>query len=129
MAQSLTVTTSAFATNTSVGGFVWTLPAPNFSSMTLSGNGFTAGQQTIGTTAEDLTYLDIAAASVGWLFMRNLDATNYVQWGYDDAATFRPVGRLAINEPWTCLRVDASVQIMLKANTASCKVEYYLLQT
>lgn len=130
MTQTLTVGSQASTTNSATGGFIFTLPSTAFGAITLAGTGFKAGLQSVGfAAAEDLDYGDVAAANAGWLFMRNNDATNYVQWGLDNAATIRVVGRLKPGEPWTVLRVEPSAVIMLQANTAACLVEYYLLQT
>lgn len=130
MAQTLIVNSQANSTNSTTGGFVFVLPSPNFAAMTLAGTGFKAGLQSIGSGAEEnLDYGDVAAASAGWLFMRNTDPTNFVSWGMSDAGTMKAVGTLKAGEPWTQLRVKASVNVRLQADTAACLVEYYLLQT
>lgn len=125
----LTVTSSATLQPTANGGFGFTLPQPQLSPMTLVGSGFKAGMQLIGFAAEEnLDYGDIASADAGWLFMRNLDATNPVSWGMSDAGTMKAVGTMKAGEPWTSFRVKASVDVRLQATTANCLVEYYFIK-
>lgn len=123
-------TVSAATQNSTTGGFVFVLPQPNFAPVTLAGTGFKAGLQSIGFAAEEnLDYGDVSAANAGWLFIRNIDATNYVDWGMSDGGTMKAVARLKPGEPWQCIRIQPSAQVRLQANTAACLVEYYLLQT
>ena len=129
MASTLRTTTTANTINTTTGGFVFTLPAPSFSDITLAGTGFKAGLQSVGTSEENLDYGDVSAANAGWLYMRNIDTTNYVDWGMSDGGTMKAVARLKPGEPWQCIRIQPSAQVRLQANTAACLVEYYLLQT
>lgn len=126
----LNISVGANTSGQSTGAFVFTLPSTTFAQVTLTGTGFKAGLQSVGfAAAEDLDYGDVSAANAGWLFMRNNDTTNYVQWGLNHSGTIRVVGRMKPGEPWTAIRVEPSAQIMLQANTAACLVEYYLLQT
>ena len=129
MALTLDLNTQARVSNTTTGGFIFTLPSVTFTSITQTGTGFKAGLQSVGTSEENLDYGDVSAANAGWLFMRNIDATNYVDWGMSDGGTMKAVARLKPGEPWQCIRVQASAQVRLQANTAACLVEYYLLQT
>jgi hypothetical protein len=46
--------------------------------------GADGGVQTIGTSEEDLTPVDIATN--GWLILKNLDTTNFVTYGPKSAA-------------------------------------------
>lgn len=74
-----------------------------------------------GTTI-DLSGLD----TLGWLYLRNLDASddpNYVTWGVNDGGTLVPVGRLSPGEDaW--LRLDPTVTIRLQADTLPVNVQY-----
>lgn len=121
------ITTVANANN---GSFNFVLPQNGGTAITLTGQGFTSGLQSIGFAAEeDLDYGDVSAANAGILFMRNIDATNYVQWGLNDSGSIKVVGRLKPNaEFFTVIRVEPSAQIMLQANTGACLVEFYLLR-
>src|SRR5687767_2973258 len=109
----LTIRSEVSITPTSTGGFTFSIPQANFSAITLTGTGFKAGLSSIGfAAAEDLDYGDIAAADVGWLVMRNVDTSNYVQWGLNHSSTIRVVGRMKPLEPWVVFRVEPGAQIM-----------------
>lgn len=126
MANTISITVSGQVTQ---GSLLFSLPQPSIAAVTLSNQGMAGGIQAIGfAAAEDLGYGDVPAASAGYLFMRNLDTTNYVQWGLNHAGTIRVVGRLMPGEYWHVVRVEPSAQIMLQAATAACNVEYYLFR-
>lgn len=73
---------------------------------------------TIGTTEETVTYAELTTPGV--CYLRNLDTTNYVQWG---VATTVYTGRLKPSGIPACLNLDNSATTLyLKANTASCRV-------
>ena len=82
------------------------------------------GTQTIGTGAhEALEFNDIATP--GYVWMRNLDATNYVEIGIDDEGTFEPTivlkaGRIAM--------FPAAAQLYAQADTADVELEYYVAE-
>lgn len=71
---------------------------------------------TIGTTEEAITFTDFAGSPL--VFLYNLSASNYVEWGL----TASYPGRLIVGDPPTSFRVNASSTIYLKANTAACEV-------
>jgi len=73
--------------------------------------------QNIGTTAEQLVIGD--CATLGYLFVKNLDATNYVQLGLDASVT-QIFAKLRPNE--FCLVPANQNAIYAKANTAACDV-------
>lgn len=86
----------------------------------VSGLGGIKSKVTIGTTDETLDLGDITTP--GYLVIKNLDSTNYVSWGPD--GTVYPnkakAGEFAVVR-WN------GAAIHIKANTASCEVEYTLL--
>lgn len=84
--------------------------------------GPTPGYVTIGTTEESIAFGELGTA--GWLFMQNLDTTNYVEWGF---ATTVYGGRLEAAEP-ALFRLNPSSTLYLKANTAACKCVVYALE-
>ena len=84
-----------------------------------------SGVQSIGTTAEALDVGDVS--SNGRLFLRNLDATNYVTFGPDDGGTMKTLGRLKAGGDIAEFRLNSGVTIKLQANTAACNVQYELL--
>ena len=89
----------------------------------------------IGTEEETLEFLDIATE--GYLYLRNLDDTNYVTYGPDYAGLVA-FGKLKAGE-WALLRLAPFEEegsgsgaptygsIALQANTSPCKVKYLLL--
>lgn len=86
--------------------------------------GASSGIQSIGTSAENITVGDVSTA--GYLFLRNLDSTNFVEFGKDNTG-FVNVGKLKPGE-MCCFRVAASTTVQLKADTAACDVMYLLLE-
>lgn len=77
--------------------------------------------QEIGTSEETLGE---TLATTGWLFMRNLSATNYIEWG-PAANTY--VGRLEAGE-FAVFRTIPAATIYAKANTAACNLWYRWLE-
>lgn len=78
--------------------------------------GPTPGYLTIGTSEESEAFSELSTE--GWVLLKNLDATNYVQWGF---ATTAYGGRLEPGE-FALFRLEPSTTLYLKANTAACKV-------
>ena len=94
------------------------LPMTTFDQTTAGGGG--PGYQTIGTTAENIAFGDIAP---GLVVAYNLDATNYVELGYDQAATFVAAHLLKANRgSFAVFWVPAGKTLQGKANTASCNI-------
>ena len=121
MANALTLSVSASWTQ---GNFTDSF-IPTLATLTLNTQGAAGGIQAIGTAEENLVAGDIATN--GMLFLMNLDATNYVQWGMSDSGTMKAVGKLkggATAASVALLYVDAGVAVRLKANTATCNVYY-----
>jgi hypothetical protein len=87
--------------------------------MTGSG-GPTPGYMTIGTTEESTAFPELTTD--GWLYMKNLDATNYIQWGF---ATGVYGGRIKAGESAGPFRMEPGLTLYLKANTAACKALIY----
>ena len=77
--------------------------------------GPTPGYVTIGTSEESFTFGELG--TLGWLIMENLDATNYVEWGFEsgDYGGRMEAGEVAV------FRMKPSTTLYLLANTASCK--------
>lgn len=84
--------------------------------------GPTPGYLTIGTTEESEAFSELSTE--GWVLMENLDATNYVEWGF---ATGVYGGRMEPGEP-ALFRLNPTATLYLKANTAACKVAIYALE-
>lgn len=75
------------------------------------------GYQTIGTSEETASFSELG--TLGWLYMKNLDATNYIRWGF---ATGVYGGRLEPNEV-ALFRLNPGTTLYLIANTAACKCQ------
>lgn len=91
---------------------------------TQTGNGAFSGVLSIGTSEELITFTDITTE--GWCFMRNLDATNFVEWGADDT-TMKKIGQMSPGEP-ALFRLSAGVGLKLKASVAACDVKFLVLE-
>ena len=65
--------------------------------------------------------------TLGWMFIRNLDTTNYIEWGPKSLGSMVGVGRI---EPGECvaLRLKPGVVIRWQANTAPVKIKVLLLE-
>lgn len=75
------------------------------------------GTVSVGTTEESVTFGELGTE--GWLCMKNLDPTNYVQWGF---ATTVYGGRISPGG-FAVFEMEPSLTIYLKANTAACLVQ------
>ena len=88
--------------------------------------GASSGIWSIGTSEEDITFTDITTE--GWLVMKNHDATNFVEWGASATTpTLATIGRMEAGES-AVFRMEPTVTLRMKADTASCKVEIWLLE-
>lgn len=119
MADELTVTGSiAYSKN----GLSFNYGAPILT-VDVSGDHVASGTQEVGTSAEPLEKGDITTP--GWLFIQNLDSTNYIEVGYDDTG-FKPTVRVNAGE-WACFRVTQATP-QVKADTGACDVAYWLFE-
>jgi hypothetical protein len=91
--------------------------------VTMTGNAFNYGVQTIGTTQEAIVLGDVGTA--GYCLFRNTDGTNFVEIGREDGGTFRAVVKLLAGE---CALFRAGGTLMGKADTASCRVECWVVE-
>jgi len=73
------------------------------------------GYVTIGTTEESVTLTEIS--TLGYCFLQNLSATNFVEWGFSTAVYG---GRLKAGEI-AVLRLNPGAALFMRANTAACK--------
>ncbi len=89
--------------------------------MTGSG-GPTPGFLTIGTSEESTAFPELS--TLGWLFMQNLDATNYIEWGFSTGVYG---GKLEPGE-MAQFRLKPGATLFLKANTAACKCQVYAFE-
>lgn len=84
----------------------------------------------MNVTTGGITLVVGAVGTPGILIMRNVDATNYVKWGPDNAGSLVELGRLppATNEFALFRLAPSGVTLRLQANGGTCKVEYELLE-
>ena len=73
----------------------------------------------VGTSEQDLVTSNIT--TLGWLYMKNLDPANYVQWGPKSSGAMVPVGKLEAGES-AMLRLAPGITFRWAANTAAVKV-------
>jgi len=90
-------------------------------SLDQSNAGCREGIQEIGTSDETLTSTNLS--SKGWLYMRNMDATNFIEWGFTNAYG----GKMEASEFVIC-RTATNADVHLKADTAACDLQYRWLE-
>lgn len=88
---------------------------------------YSAGTVTVTSGGElDMPFGGIDVAKQAWLYLKNLDDTNYVKYGPKDT-TMKEFGRIGPGEEhW--MKLAPSVTLRWIANVADCKVKYILLQ-
>lgn len=74
-------------------------------------------EQIVGTSEEALSVGDVATP--GLVFLRNLDATNFVTWG----TVTTDLGFQLNPGEWSVVRLKSGESILLQADTAACKVQ------
>ena len=84
--------------------------------------GPTPGMVTIGTVEESQSLAELS--TLGWCMMKNLDDTNFIEWGFSTGVYG---GRLEAGEI-ALFRLNPSTTMYLKADTAACKMTIYALE-
>jgi hypothetical protein len=87
--------------------------------ISLAGFGEASGGYTATTAA---AAIPVPSGTLGLAFIRNLDADNYVQLGWDVAGTFTPSDKIPAGR-WTLKWLDPSRTWQWRANTASCNMQ------
>lgn len=80
----------------------------------------------VGTSEEDMPIGDVATP--GWLFLKNLDGTNYVTWGPKSGGVMAALGKLKAGE-FAIFRMDGTSTLRWIANTAAVKVQVKLYES
>ena len=119
MANEITITTRFDVTNGNYSPGVINISSAQYDQTAV---GAAEGVQAIGTSEETLSTGDMT--TYGWLFVRNLDATNYIQLGFSTGVYGC---RLEPGEP-ALFRAEPAATIYLKANTAACNLQYRWLE-
>lgn len=85
-------------------------------SITQAGTNSIGNVQNIGTTTEQLTFGDVT--TIGYLFVKNLDATNYVEFDLNTPVAGTAFSKLLPGEAFVI--PTRQTTIYGKANTAAC---------
>lgn len=98
-------------------------------SITLAGSQLASGVQNIGTTTEQLSFpADLTTEGIGYLYVKNLDATNYVEIGLNTPVTQIMIkllaGQVAVFPPYS-----GNPTIYAKANTAAINLQWVAVGT
>jgi len=89
-----------------------------------NGTGGGVPGQVSATTAAQGVIVDVTALTVlGYVYLQNLDATNFVEWGPTVAAVFHPIGRMKPGEQAGPFRLSPGKALTLKADTATVLVQ------
>lgn len=121
MANEITVQSSLRVVNSNLN---FTFAPPALSVTQTAVGGPTPGYLTVGTSEESTAFAELS--TLGWFMMQNLDATNYVQWGFSTGVYG---GRMRAGETAGPFRLEPGTTLYLKANTAACKVVAYALES
>jgi len=91
----------------------------------ITSNLIVGGIQNIATSAEAI---DVGAVtSEGWAFFRNLDATNYIEIGWD-ATGFQSAFKLLAGD-FAVVPLNSARTWQAQANTAACDLYYQICGT
>jgi hypothetical protein len=116
MANEITITTGIRVLN---GNLDFQRPAKAFSVNQSAIGGPTPGAISVGTTEESTAFPELT--NEGWLFMQNLDPTNFVQWGFSTGVYG---GKLKPGET-ALFRLQPATTLFIRANTAACNCLVY----
>ena len=89
----------------------------------VTGDAFSHEVQEVGTSEEQLAQ-GADLGTPGYIFIKNLDATNYVEIGSTTG-----VYDIKLKAGEVCLYRHNSATVYAKANTGACNVEYLLIET
>lgn len=99
------------------GSFTDSFPIPSRLYTQTGEGGGNPGTISVGTSEETLSFSELGTE--GWLCFKNLDPTNYVQWGF---ATTAYGGRISPGG-FGIFELEPSTTLYLKANAAACKMQ------
>lgn len=115
MANEVKVTAGLKADN---GNFAFHRPSATISFNQTNGRGGNPGSVQIGTSEEDVSFGDLTTP--GWYIFRNLDATNFVDYGPKSGGVMVPFGRLLPNKGVGLGYLYPGAVVRMKADTAAC---------
>jgi len=102
----ITITNAPLKDNVRPGQISYTMSAAT---------GGNPGTVAIGTAEENVAFGDV---SPGLVFIQNLDATNFVEFGKDDAGTMKEIGKISAGKI-ALFELAASETLRMKADTSS----------
>lgn len=120
MSDELKITISATLTNSSLRETI----NPSQMSITQNTQRSHCPVVDVGTSEEDIATGDIG--TLGWLFMQNLDTTNYVTWGPKSGGAMVAVGRLKATEV-AAFRLSPGITLRMQANGGTVKIKFWIL--
>lgn len=94
-------------------------------SVTTVGEEVQQGVQVIGFSGEEQIVIATDIGTPGWLWIKNLDPTNFVQLGAAAAEYFVRLNPGEVN----MFRLDEAAGLFLLADTGDCRVQYKLFET
>jgi len=118
MSNELTVAIKIAFSKSNVGEEVYSYAK----AITVDGDCFVHGTQSIGTTEEEIAQL-ADLGTPGWVLLINQDATNYVEVG---KSTGVYTVKMEAGEP-ALFRLDGTA-LLAKANTDACVVEFFIFE-
>jgi hypothetical protein len=121
MANELQITMSANLAN----GTLKDSFQPGTVQVTQNAKGEFAITASVGTSEQDLT-VPSDLVTLGYAFLRNLDAANFVEYGPKSAGVMVPFGKLKAGEV-ACVRLFPGITIRWKADTAPVQVQIKIL--
>ncbi len=86
-----------------------------------------AGGGIVGVTTSEGDLSVGGVTTNGYLFIKNLDSTNFISYGPKSAGVMVAFGKLLAGE-WAWIRIKSGVTIRAIADTATCKISYTLYQ-
>lgn len=119
MAQTLTLTINSSFTN----GTNRTVSRNYSGSVSVGGTQYQIQTQSIGTSDESVS-LNTDLSSLGYMQIRNLDSTNYVELGYTSGTYF---AKLKAGEACVFRAGSGLSTLHAKANTAAVDIEYFAI--
>ncbi|MDE2426775.1 MAG: hypothetical protein KGO96_12810 [Elusimicrobia bacterium] len=100
-------------------------PGPNLGQILVGQSVAALWKRTVTLTAAadtDVGALVAGITTAGICYIFNLDATNYVQWGPNNAGAIDVIGKLKPKDIPAVFRLDPSFSLRMKANTGNCEI-------
>lgn len=121
MADEITIISGLSVTKTNLTATIPTTSA----SVDLTGTRFIRNCQTVGTTYEAITVGDLGSA--GWCYIKNTDATNYVEFGLEVTGAFYPFVKILAGETAGPMKLS-TLSIFGRANTGAVVADIFILE-